>query len=122
LFTLAPLAGLLVVATTHMPGGRQIGMAFMFFVAIPHYMSSFTFYLGDDNAPYFRRRWLAFFLGPAVIFAAVLALRAVGHPGPVLNAMYVWNVWHVSLQSAGILTIYRRLNNGPPAERRVAHF
>jgi len=34
--------------------------------------------------------------------------------------MFVWNIYHVSQQSHGILSIYRRLNNGPVAERTVA--
>jgi hypothetical protein len=121
MFTLAPLAGLTVVLADQLPGGYRLGVAAMFLVAIPHYMSSFTFYLGDDNLQYFRTRRAAFFVGPAVIFAAVLFLRALGHAGPVLVAMFVWNVWHVSLQSAGILTIYRRLNAGPLGERGAAH-
>ncbi len=121
LFVLAPIAGILVVGAGRLPGGYRLGLLATFFVAIPHYMSSFSFYLGDDNAPYFRQRWMAFFLGPAIIFALVAGLRLAGYPSPVLIAMFVWNVWHVSLQSAGILTIYRRLNDGPPAERPAAH-
>jgi len=121
LFTLAPLAGLAIVLANLVPGGYRLGIAATFFVAIPHYMSSFTFYLGDGNLQYYRTRRLAFFGGPILIFAAVLVLRALGHHGPVQVAMFVWNVWHVSLQSAGILTIYRRLNAGPLGERPVAH-
>lgn len=121
LFTLAPLAGLAIVLANQVPGGYRLGIAAMFLVAIPHYMSSFTFYLGDDNLRYFRTRRVAFFVGPLLIFSTVFLLRAVGHEGPVLVAMFVWNVWHVSLQSAGILTIYRRLNTGPLDERPVAH-
>ena len=121
LFVLAPIAGLVVIAANRLPGGSRVGLLATFFVAIPHYMSSFSFYLGDDNVPYFKTRWMAFFLGPAIIFTMVFGLRMLGYPVPVLIAMYVWNVWHVSLQSAGILTIYRRLNGGPPAERSAAH-
>lgn len=121
LFTLAPLAGLAVILASRIPGGYRLGIAAMFFIAIPHYMSSFTFYLGDDNLRYFRTRRTAFFVGPLVIFASVFVLRAAGYYGPILVAMFVWNVWHVSLQSAGILSIYRRLNAGPLDERPVAH-
>ena len=121
LFTLAPLAGLAVVLASRVPGGYRLGVAAMFLIAIPHYMSSFTFYLGDDNLRYFRTRRTAFFVGPVVIFATVFILRALGVYGPILVAMFVWNVWHVSLQSAGILSIYRRLNAGPLDERPVAH-
>lgn len=121
MFILAPLSGLAIIAASRFPGGYRLGIAAMFLIAIPHYMSSFTFYLGDDNLRYFSSRRMAFFVGPVLIFATVLLLRASGHHNPVLIAMFVWNVWHVSLQSAGILSIYRRLNGGPLTERPVAH-
>lgn len=121
MFTLAPMAGLLVIAAEAIPGGQRITILATFLVAIPHYMSSFTFYLGDDNLSYYKQRWVAFFVGPIMIFAIVAGLRILGIARPVLIAMFVWNVWHVSLQSGGILSIYRRLSGGPFAERRVAH-
>ncbi len=121
LFILAPIAGLLIVAADAFPGGQRISILATFLVAIPHYMSSFTFYFGDDNLAYYKKRWVAFFLGPVLIFSTVAALRVLGIARPVLIAMFVWNVWHVSLQSGGILSIYRRLNGGPYAERRTAH-
>jgi len=120
LFTLAPLSGLLVIAAGEVPGGYRLGLAAMFLVAIPHYMSSFTFYLGDDNLRHYRARRLAFFAGPAIILALVVLLRLTGHNRPVQSTMFVWNIYHVALQSAGILAIYRRLNGGPPGEQRVA--
>ncbi len=56
-----------------------------------------------------------------LILVAVAALRLLEFHRPVLITMFVWNIYHVSLQSAGILSIYRRLNGGPHSERRVAH-
>jgi hypothetical protein len=84
-------------------------------------LSSFTFYLGDQNRDYYRLRWAAFFLGPLVIFASVLGLRALAVQGVVQSAIFVWNVYHVSLQSAGVLSLYRRLNGGEQTEKRWAH-
>jgi len=122
LFTLSPLAGLFVLwANFNLPGGTMVVVAATFLIAIPHYLSSFTFYLGDDTLAYYRSRRMAFFIGPMVIVAAVVVLRVLGFDRPVLNAMYVWNIWHVSLQSAGILSLYRRLNGGALSERRPAH-
>ena len=122
LFTLSPLAGLFVLwANFNLPGGTMIVVAATYLVAIPHYLSSFTFYFGDDTLAYYRTRRLAFFVGPVIIIAAVVALRMLGFDRPVQSTMYVWNIWHVSLQSAGILSLYRRLNGGALSERRPAH-
>ena len=122
LFTLAPIAGLLVLwANANMRGGIWIMTGALYFVAIPHYLASFTFFLGDDNREYYRSRRVAFYAGPVVIFGLVILLRLIGMHGIVQSTMYTWNVWHVSLQSAGILSIYRRLNGGAPTERTPAH-
>jgi len=119
---LSPLAGLFVLwANFNLPGGTLVVVAATYFIGIPHYLSSFTFYLGDDTLAYYRSRRVAFFIGPMVIFAVVVALRALHLDRPVQSTMYVWNIWHVSLQSAGILSLYRRLNGGDPRERPVAH-
>jgi len=40
--------------------------------------------------------------------------------GPA-NGGATWNIYHVSLQSAGILSIYRRLNAGQQKEKLWAH-
>jgi hypothetical protein len=122
LFTLSPVAGLLVIwADLRLPGGAYVVAAATYLVAIPHYMSSFTFYLGDENLAHYRTRWVAFFVGPALIIAGVVGLRLLGVHRPVQSTLFVWNVWHVALQSAGILSIYRRLNGGDPRERPAAH-
>src|SRR5260370_12245409 len=47
----------------------------------------------------------------------VFGLRIVKCGGVIESVMYIWNVYHVSLQSAGILSIYRRLNGGLASER-----
>ena len=123
LFTLSPLAGLAVaLAALHMPWGNSVVVATTFLVAIPHYMSSFTFFLGDDNLPYYRSRWVAFFAGPIAILLAVIALRATGNHAPVQITMFVWNIYHVARQSSGIQSLYRRLNRGDRDERWPAEY
>jgi hypothetical protein len=122
LFALSSLAGLLLILVDQLSRwGHAAGELAIYFVGIPHYLSTFTFYLGDQNRQHYRLRWAAFFLGPLVIFAAVLALRALEVQGVVQSAIFVWNVYHVSLQSAGILSLYRRLNGGEQNEKRWAH-
>src|SRR6266550_3645377 len=121
LFTLSPLAGLLVILPVLVsPKGLRVFIAATYLIAIPHYVSSFSFYLGDENLAYYRTRRLAFFVGPALIFIAVMALRLTKIDAAVQSSLYVWNVFHVSMQSAGILALYRRLHGGSLSESRFA--
>jgi hypothetical protein len=120
LFTLSPLSGIVVVlAAMYAPWGPYIGPAAVYLVAIPHYLSTFTFYFGDDQREYYKTRWIAFYVGPliciAVVCAAILSDRAALYQ----SGTFTWNVYHVALQSAGILGLYRWLNGGPATERRV---
>jgi hypothetical protein len=122
LFTLSPVAGLLLIALERATKlGPAAGVLAVYFVGIPHYLSTFTFYLGDQNRAHYKARWAAFFLGPLLIFGSVLALRVLDVSGVVQCVIFTWNVYHVSLQSAGILSIYRRLNGGEQTEKRWAH-
>jgi hypothetical protein len=121
LFTLSPLAGLLVVLPALLsPKGIHAWIAATYLIAIPHYVSSFSFYMGDENLAYYRTRRLTFFFGPLLILLTVIALRLANVDALVNSALYTWNVYHVSMQSSGILAIYRRLNGGLPAEGRFA--
>src|ERR1700730_5517148 len=121
LFTLSPLAGLLVILPVLVsPKGLRVFIAATYLIAIPHYVSSFSFYLGDENLVHYRTRRLAFFAGPVLIFIAVMALRLTKIDAAVQSTLYVWNVYHVSLQSAGILSLYRRLNGGLVSESSFA--
>jgi hypothetical protein len=117
LFTLSPLAGLIVILPAlAAPKGLYVWIAATYLLAIPHYVSSFSFYLGDDNLAYYRTRRLAFFGGPVLILLAVMALRLTKIDAAVQSTLYVWNVYHVSMQSAGILSIYRRIARGSFSE------
>ena len=122
LLMLSPLAGLLLICVDRMTRfGHAAGELAVYFIGIPHYLSSFTFYLGDQNRDHYRLRWTAFFLGPLIIFASVLVLRVLPVEGIVQSVIFVWNIYHVSLQSAGVLSLYRRLNGGEQTEKRWAH-
>ena len=121
LFTLSPLAGLFVILPAlASPKGLHVFIAAIYLIAIPHYVSSFSFYLGDENLAYYRTRRLTFFAGPALIFITVMTLRLTKMDAAVQSTLYVWNVFHVSMQSAGILSLYRRLNGGLLSESRFA--
>jgi hypothetical protein len=121
LFVLSPLAGLLIILVDHWSRwGRATGVLAVYLVGIPHYLSTFTFYLADQNRAYYRMRWTAFFLGPLVIFAIVLGLRLLAVENIVQAIIFTWNIYHVSLQSSGVLSLYRRLNSGEQNEKRWA--
>jgi hypothetical protein len=118
LFTLSPLAGVALVLLSSQAGwGRSVPLIAVSFVAAPHYLSTFTFFCDDANLAYYRRRWIAFFVGPVlcggIVIAAILTDTA-----PLFQAgLFTWNLYHVTLQSSGILGVYRALNAGTAAER-----
>lgn len=121
LFILSPLSGVAVVlAALYLPWGAYVAMASVYFVAIPHYLSTFTFYFGDENFAYYRTRWVAFFLGPLVCIAIVFAAIWSRHAHLYQAGQFTWNIYHVALQGAGILGLYRLLNGGPASERPAA--
>jgi hypothetical protein len=123
-FLLSPLAGLVLVAGHLWLAPRAsalLALAGFYFIGMPHYLSTLTFYLGDDTLRQFRLRPMAFFLGPLVVLVAVPALWWGLEWHPLITAvLYTWNIYHVSRQSAGILNIYRQLNGGPRSERTLA--
>ena len=123
-FLLSPLAGVMLIAGhLWLPprAGTLLAFAGFYFVGVPHYLSTLTFYLGDDNLRQYRLRPMAFFVGPPLLLVAVTCLWWVLDLRPLLKAaLYTWNIYHVSRQSVGILSIYRQLNGGPRSERTLA--
>ena len=123
-FLLSPVAGLvLVLGYLWLPARAEalLALAGFYFIGLPHYFSTLTFYLGDDNLRQYRLRPTAFFVAPLLIVVAVPSLWAGLDWQPLIKAaLYTWNIYHVSRQSAGILNIYRRLNGGPHSERTLA--
>src|SRR5262245_20182869 len=71
-FILAPVLTLPLVF-----GALYVSNAFAlvgFVLAFAHYLSSFSFYLWDENQPRHRERWMAFFGGPVLITLAFCLL------------------------------------------------
>ena len=122
LLTLSPISGILLMAAVAYGGrlGEILGIGCFFLVGVPHYVSSFSFYLGDDNLAYYKTRRLAFFLGPAVVFGVVLFMRTTSWNDVLQSVIFSWNIFHVSRQSSGILALYRRLAGGDPLEKPLA--
>jgi hypothetical protein len=120
-FTAAPLIGLLfLLAATNGLGTRWLGITF-FLVGTMHYFSTFTFFMGDENLSYSRMRPLAYFAVPVVIVIAVATLRFGAGLNVLLTAIFLWNAWHVSLQSCGIASVYRHRAGGHPSEKRAVN-
>lgn len=78
-----------------------------FFLAFPHYASTFSFFFWDEYKPRHRARWIAFFAGPVLIAAAYFAFFYFAIPRIIQILLFVWNMWHVARQSGGILSVYR---------------
>jgi hypothetical protein len=88
-------------------GGRDLPR-----LGLPHYVSSYAFYLDSTNRSYYRTRRAAFYLGP-VLVVALLVLSLLAHLAwLVAAAVVLWNVYHVARQNHGILSLYRRLAGG----------
>src|SRR6516225_10209802 len=122
-FLLSPIFGLSIIlanAFLSSHGATLFGFAAFYFVGMPHYLSTYTFYLGDDNFAHYWMRRAAFFGGPLVILAAVIFLRQMTLGSALASAVFTWNIYHVSMQSSGILNIYRKLNDGPMSEKKLA--
>ena len=103
-FILSPLLGLLAVLPNE---PNVLAMVIGTMLGIPHYISTFTFYGWDENRPYHRARWLAFFLGPAVIILMFIGLVLFRIPYIIQVTIYCWNIFHVARQSCGLLSLYR---------------
>jgi hypothetical protein len=111
LIALPPLIGFAICAVYPWVDGITLSGFSLFLFGMPHYISTYSFYFGDDNRAYHRSRWFAFYAGPFIVIAFLtLGLLYVG----MLVAFVVdaWNVYHVSRQSSGILSIYRHINKG----------
>jgi hypothetical protein len=93
-----------------------------FVMAFAHYVSSFTFYLWDENQERHRTRWLAFFGGPVLITVTFCALVLLKVPLIVQVILFFWNTVHVARQSCGILSVYRhRAGVFDPAQKKAAN-
>ncbi|MEA2569315.1 MAG: hypothetical protein QOI24_1316 [Acidobacteriota bacterium] len=110
---LAPLLGLVVCALALLGVDPYIiAGTSLFLLGMPHYLSTYSYYFDDRNTDYARQRAFAFWIGPLlIIFGLAFAVKLKYY---MLIALVVdaWNIFHVSRQSTGILSVYRHLNGG----------
>lgn len=112
LLSLAPFLGIVVCGLAFSVDSITLSAVSLFALGMPHYLSTYTFFLGDENMAYYRTRKLAFFGGPILIGAFLTASLALHLFFFVALVVDVWNVYHVSRQSIGILGVYRHLGGG----------
>jgi hypothetical protein len=123
LIALAPLFGLVICGVARALGeatllSHGVVEGNFFFLGMPHYLSTYSFFMGDENLAHFKQRKLAFFLGPILILAGMLA-AFVAHLGFfIASLVVVWNTYHVSRQSSGILSVYRHRSGGDNAKEK----
>jgi hypothetical protein len=106
-FILSPLAGLMLLFASSSGGDTLLALAAATLIGGPHYLATYSFYFWDDTAGYQRQRWIAYFVVPILIVAAVGAIAWLRMPIIIAVVIYFWNAYHVSRQSCGILSIYR---------------
>ena len=117
------LGSVMCVVALAMPE-YQLALVFatFFLLGMPHYLTSYTFYLDDANRAYYRTRKAAFYLGPVVVVGFLTASLALRLYDLVAVVVVLWNVYHVARQNHGILSIYRQLGGGNHLrERRPAN-
>ncbi|MGH9458184.1 MAG: hypothetical protein ACRD2J_11165, partial [Thermoanaerobaculia bacterium] len=67
LLSLAPFLGIVVCALAFAVDSVVLSAVSLFALGMPHYLSTYTFFLGDENMQYYRTRKIAFFVGPILI-------------------------------------------------------
>src|SRR5687768_13755605 len=102
--------GLLVCGVAAMFGEQVLMGAFFveasfFLFGMPHYLSTYAFFLDDSNLRYYATRKIAFVAGPILIIFALVGAAALHLFLFIGVAVAVWNAVHVSRQSNGILSI-----------------
>jgi hypothetical protein len=112
LLALPPLIGLVIATFAGRVDSAVIAGASLFLLGMPHYLSTYAFYLDDKNLAYARTRKVAFFAGPILVVFFLTATMALHFYMFVALWVDAWNVFHVSRQSVGILGVYRHLNGG----------
>jgi hypothetical protein len=90
-------------------------------LAFSHYFSTVSFYFWDENREYHRTRWLAFFVGPAILAGVYFLLLGFEVPYVIQFILFFWNTFHVSRQNCGILAIYRNRAGIVDPEQRQRH-
>lgn len=121
LLSLSPLLGIVICGAYvafRIPA-LVVGTASLFVLGLPHYFSTYAFLFDDANARYYRTRKASFYLGPFVVLAFLTGSLWLHFYWLVAVVVDIWNVFHVSRQSAGILSIYRHLGGGDNRREKV---
>lgn len=121
LLSLSPLLGI-VICGAYLAFGipaLAISAVSLFVLGMPHYFSTYAFLFDDANARYYNTRKAAFYLGPFVIMAFLTGSLLLHLYWLVAVVVDLWNVFHVSRQSSGILSIYRHLGGGDNRREKV---
>lgn len=124
LIVLAPLLGLVLTGVARAVSEEALLTRFFvegnfLLLGMPHYLATYSFFLDDRNAAYYRSRKVAFYLGPVVVIGLLTLSLGLRLYSFVNAAVQVWNAYHVSRQSIGILSIYRRKAGGDSARERL---
>ena len=112
LLALSPLLGIAVCGIAFAVPAVVLSGASLFLLGMPHYLSTYTFFMDDSNLSYYRTRKAAFFLGPVLVVGFLTLALAMHFYLLVAIVVDSWNVFHVSRQSNGILSVYRHLGGG----------
>lgn len=90
-------------------------------LAFSHYFSTISFYFWRENHQYHRTRWIAFFLGPAILAGLYFLLLGFEIPYVIQFVLFFWNTFHVSRQNCGILGLYRSAGGVADPEQQQRH-
>ena len=112
LLALSPLLGILACAVAAGSDPVLVSALSLFLLGMPHYLSTYTFAMDDANRSYYRTRRWAFVAGPVIVVGLLTLALKLHFYLLVAAAVNGWNVFHVSRQSSGILSVYRHLNGG----------
>jgi len=119
-FILAPLITAPIVAGVRFSISYLAALGLV--LAIPHYLSTGSFLMWEENAAYQRSR-LALYAGVPVLIAIIYSLLVGFRVPAVMPAvLFIWTVFHVARQNCGILGIYRhRSGVTDPRQKRLAN-
>jgi len=106
LLVFVPLLTVPILAAYYF-GNPLIAVGGVITLSFAHYLSSFTFYLWDENKAYHRERWLAFFVGPIVLAVLYAMMVRWANANIIPFLLFFWNAVHVAKQNCGILSVYR---------------
>lgn len=76
-------------------------------LGLPHFGSTWSFYLDRVNLAHFRRNPWIYFVAPAALVLSSIALAALSLGQVIVLITYVFSGWHVMKQNTGFANLYR---------------